>query len=62
MIFLTTYNPRSLFATMYDPDISLNQLDSDLKNVSGCTNGKWPSNLTYPKKHEKLFFLGRLLR
>ena len=53
----------SLFSTVYDPNISGSQLESDPKKIYiGFTNGKRPSILTYPNKHKKLCFLERLLK
>ena len=53
----------SLFSTVYDPNISGSQLESDPKKIYiGFTNGKRTSILTYPNKHKKLCFLERLLK
>ena len=53
----------SLFSNMHEPNISASQLESNLKkNLTGHTNGKGTSILTFPNKHKKLYFLERLLK
>ena len=50
---------KSLFSTMYEPNISASQLESDLKKNSHRAY-KWKIQ-TFPNKHKKLYFLERLL-
>ena len=49
----------SLFSTVYVPNISTSQLESDLKKFSGHTNGKQPSILAYPSNRKKLYIFFR---
>ena len=49
----------SLFSTVYEPNISASQLESDLKKNSHRAY-KWKIQ-TFPNKHKKLYFLERLL-
>ena len=53
----------SLFSTVYDPNMSADQLDKDLKKISGWAY-KWKMSLiqTYPSKHKKLYFPEKLTK
>ena len=70
MIFLTGQNLQLLFAddtllfsTVYDPIMSADQLDKDLKKTqTGHANGKWSLIQTCPSKHKKLHFPEKLTR
>ena len=53
----------SLFSTVYDPNMSADQLDKDLEKVSHWAymeNGKWYLIQTYLSKHKKLYFPEKL--
>ena len=53
----------SLFSTVYDPNISPDQLGKDLKKCQiGHTNRKWSLIQTYPNKHKKLYFPEKLTK
>ena len=53
----------SLFSTVYDPNMSADQLDKDLKKSQiGPTDGKLSLIQTYLSKHKKLYFPENLTR
>ena len=53
----------SLFSTVYDPNMSADQLDKDLKKISNRAY-KWKMSLiqTYPSRHKKLYFPEKLTK